>query len=324
MNYLFITIMHNLKTDFIMNKGKRLDKITRISNKFDNLNEAFTSKLMQYTLGSHSIDEFKGNDFNTVYYYKTGQFPDTITSKNIDQYGTACTFYLLREAQNFSLDLWFVKDNNIYVRDGFLVAYSKSIPDGSTFKASLTETFKKANGELNSPTIFSDLEISEAIKNFASYDLSNLSLDNLGGKMPDFKHFYKNSKSPRMLKAHYFLLSARQNAAVPMKILFYCTALECLFNTSVSEISYQISERVALLLGESPEQRLEIFNIVKTGYRYRSSVVHGSDLKGDETNASKISNSLDFILRQLLNQNHSIFDEKSTTIDEYFLNKALY
>ena len=310
-----------------MRRGRKLDRITRITNQVDALHEVFSSELFEHTIGTHSIDEFRGNNFNSVYYYKVGMLPDLITPQNIDEYGVAYTFYFLREAQKFSMDLWFIKDNNIYIRDGFLLTYSEKIQDGSTFKASLTETFKKATGMSNSPTLFSNSEISEAIKGFNSYDLSNFSVDNSGGKVPDFSHFYTQSKSQansqRIIKAYYFVLTARQNAAVPMKILSYCTALECLFNTSVSEISYQISERVALLLGKNKEDRLEIFHTVKNGYKYRSLVVHGSNLKGDELKASKVSNELDSILRQLLNENYSIFSESPTFINEFFLNDVL-
>lgn len=60
----------------------------------------------------------------------------------------------------------------------------------------------------------------------------------MGMKYPDFSHFYKNSNAQRMKKAQYFLAGARMNAAIPMKIVSYCTALECLFSTAKTEINH--------------------------------------------------------------------------------------
>jgi hypothetical protein len=56
------------------------------------------------------------------------------------------------------------------------------------------------------------------------------------------------------------------------------TILEALLSTGSAEISHQISERVAVLIGQSPSERLEIYRKIKKLYDLRSRITHG-DLK---------------------------------------------
>lgn len=53
-------------------------------------------------------------------------------------FGTSLTFAFLRQIQALTNDFWTLRDNSIYVRDGFLFVYDKAIEDGVTFKASLS------------------------------------------------------------------------------------------------------------------------------------------------------------------------------------------
>ena len=61
-----------------------------------------------------------------------------------------------------------------------------------------------------------------------------------------------------------------------MKIANYCSALESLLITSPTELTYRLSQRVAWLLGETAEERYELFQQLKDAYDFRSKVVHGS------------------------------------------------
>jgi len=51
--------------------------------------------------------------------------------------------------------------------------------------------------------------------------------------------------------------------------------LECLLSTSRNEITHKLSERAAILLGKTPENRIEIYNDFKKIYSQRSKIVHG-------------------------------------------------
>ena len=53
------------------------------------------------------------------------------------------------------------------------------------------------------------------------------------------------------------------------------TILETLLSTGTTEISHQISERVAVLTGDTPKQRLETYYKTKELYNLRSRITHG-------------------------------------------------
>ncbi|MFE4571020.1 hypothetical protein [Paenibacillus chitinolyticus] len=314
MNYFFITIMHNMNLDIKLNKGIELAGGTRISNGPEVRIEILDNLLLRSTAGVHSINEF----YDTVYYYKKGNFPYINTHDEMDVQGSMFTFYFLREAQGFLTDLWQVKDNGIYIRDGFLIAYDNQIEDGRTFKASLTETFSTSSGTRDLIT-FSKNEIQKAVQTFEPFILEELSEENFGGKNPSFNHFYKNKGPQRMHKANYFTLAARNNIAPPMKILMYCTALECLFSTAKTEINHRIAERVAFMLGRSVEEKKDLFTFIKKAYDLRSTIVHGSSLKGNEEYIAQISIRLDEILRQFLLGSHDVFTKSDSEIDDFFV-----
>lgn len=228
-------------------------------------------------------------------------------------------FYFLRETEQLLYHLWEIKDNGIYVRDGFLFVYEGNIKEGWTYKASLTTIYSDASCSKNNSR-FSKDEVNLAIKNFIPYSLNEITEDNFGGKYVDSDHFFKNSNYTRMDRALYFTCAARGNSTLSMKIVSYCTALECLFTTSNSEVNHRIAERVAVLLGTSESEKKEVYSLIKKAYDYRSKIVHGSYIKGKEEDLVSVSTSLDDILRKLLLSKHDVFSKRDVEIDEFFLN----
>jgi len=53
------------------------------------------------------------------------------------------------------------------------------------------------------------------------------------------------------------------------------TILETLLSTGTAEIAHQISERVAILIGHSPDERLKVYRKMKELYGLRSRITHG-------------------------------------------------
>lgn len=258
MKYMFLTILHNLKIESILNKGINIYSGTRISNGNGVLQRTIFSNLLRSTAGVHSTDEF----INKVYYYKIGEFTDVVTKEEMDTRGSMTTFHFLREAEQFVHSLWMTKDNNVYIRDGFLIVYEDDLEQGFTYKASLTTIYSASSGsELESS--FSKEEVIDAISYFTPFTLEEMKAENFGGKYLTNNHFYKSSQQTRFDRALYFVAAARAAGAPPMKIVSYCTALECLFTTDKSEVVHKIAERTATLLGNSGENKREIFNFVK-------------------------------------------------------------
>lgn len=271
------------------------------------------------TAGVHSVDEFDG----TVYFYIDGEFDDITTQEEMDEVGVKYTFFFLRQAQQIAAKLWCLKDNNIYVRDGFLINFNNHFEDGTTFKASLSEVFTYSTGKREGEegyhlnTLYSDKEIAEALYDFSPYKWEEIEKD--GGKYPTADHFFKNSGIERIDRAFYFTMNARRNAVLPMKIISYCTALESLFTTGKSEVNHKIAERVAVLLGTNAEDKMKLYQLVKRAYDVRSTVIHGSSLKGKNEHLIEISQGLDAVLRLLINGKHEIFSKKDKEIDGFFV-----
>ncbi|WP_193065401.1 HEPN domain-containing protein [Oceanobacillus oncorhynchi] len=314
MKFRFITILHNMKLDTIKNRGSKIFTGARISNGAQILDETLETDIMHYTLGSYSKSEF--ND--VVYFYMDGELKDIHSVSQMNEIGMQYTFFLLREAQFFTHALWEVKDNNVYVRDGFLLTYTQNFEDGVVYKASLSEVFTYSTGD-QKESLFSESELLSAIQNFVPSEFDNFAEENFGGKLPDSKHLFKSGGSNRINRAEYFTVGARNCSIIPTKIVFYCTALECLFTIGSSEINHKIAERVALMLGTSEESKKNLFKFIKNAYDYRSKLIHGQHLKGNESNLVAISQRLDEILRELLRDKHEIFYQDDQKMETHFI-----
>lgn len=302
----------NLNT--IKNKGTEIFPGARISNGSRILSETLETNLLRGTLGVHSTNEFK----NKVYFYIDGEFKDINSKEQMDKIGVIYTFLFLRQVQYFTLQLWKIKDNNVYVRDGFLLAYKKNYEDGCTYKASLSEIFSYSTCE-QKESIFTDYEILTAVCDFIPPTLKDYGEASLGGKLTNSDHFLKIKGTNRIKRAYYFIGAARNSSILPMKIVSYCTALECLFTIGTSEINHKIAERVAIMLGTSEESKKDLFRLIKEAYNYRSSLVHGQYLKTTEGKLADISKGLDNVLRDLITTNHNIFLKNDNEMEDYFL-----
>lgn len=79
----------------------------------------------------------------------------------------------------------------------------------------------------------------------------------------------------RMAAALAHLLDAICCNSITLTYLSLIFALEALVNSSKNEITHQICERVAILCGNTKEEKTEIFLRVKKLYNTRSTLVHG-------------------------------------------------
>lgn len=313
MKYFFITILHGLELEHKKNKGIKLHNNARVSNGKEILKEVFDNDLSKSTLGSHSIDEFDG----TTYCYLRGEDENIKTFEDANNFSNENQFGFLRYAQHLTYNLWLKKDHSIYVRDGFLFVYNDEISDGWTYKASVSAVISRANGEVKGNTIFSDDDIKDASD--ASLFIMNSYKDTEDkGKMPTSNILYKDYSSSRFTRAYYFVLNARGTSIAPMKIVFYCNALEALFTTDNSEVVHKISERAALLMGQNSKERKEIFKDIKHAYNIRSKIVHGESVKSKDVGG--VCEQLDIYLRVIFNEYEDTFDKSDNELNEFYKN----
>lgn len=316
MKYRFIAVVHFLTLDkpnciipllsgMLSNKSSLLKGIL-----------SYKSRLALGTMGVHSIDEFRDKSF----YLVNGEFDASKTQEKVNSFGTMMAFGLLRQIQSLTNDLWSIRDNSVYVRDGFLFVYENDFDDGVSFKASLSTINSKASG-LIEDVIFSKGEIEGIADNMLVIPLDEMCSGANYRNATQFQYF-KSAKMGRKAIAELYVFHARASASLPMKVLMYITAMEALVSTSTAELSHQVAERVAVLLGNDASASIAIYNDIKKGYGYRSKTAHGEALNGTEQDVVALLERLDDYLRQLLRLDVP-YNFESGQINEFFLDKLL-
>jgi hypothetical protein len=141
--------------------------------------------------------------------------------------------------------------------------------------------------------------------------------------IPVRDRYYMYSKLSR---AYLLVTQARLAQYIPIKLTFYVIALECLFSSDdKSEVNHKVSERVSHFIGNSPEERVELFKKVKKLYDLRSKFVHGQSIKSAIKDLSILSIEIDEILRRIFRKlidNKEIADiflGNQNILDEYYL-----
>ena len=316
MKYRFITIIHYLK----LNKPDCRIPLASgmISNKTDVLKDVLSYKnsLSLNTLGMFSIDEFQDNTFYVV----DGDLGN-VTKEEVDAYGTALAYAFLRQIQWLTNEFWTLRDNSIYLRDSFLFVYDKDIERVFTYKADLSMINSKASAKIE-PTVYSKEEILELAK-----DMHLISVEEVragGANYRDVTQFqyFKSGKIGRKMMAWVYVFHARGINALTIKVLMYITAMEALVSTSTAELSHQVAERVAILIGANVVERQTIYHDIKKGYNVRSKAAHGEPLKGTEQEVSDLLVILDDYLRRLMKL-ESPYNFDDNKLNEFFIKKLM-
>lgn len=316
MKYKFIAAIHYMELE---NENTLIPLASGyISNRKPIIEDIMYNELSLTTLGLHSIDEIREAP---SFYIVDGDWGDNLLPPEIDTIGTSLCFALLRQIQHMVGKLWRLKDNSIYVRDGFLYSYTDNIADGCTFKASVSAINTFSNGEQKIIKISNSdlLAYGKEMDIFPIGDVINHRQDYR--TVTQLQHYKKSSLCRKDL-AEVYVNMARMEGSIPMKILLYCSAMEALVANSTTELSHRVAERIAILIGNSQEERCEIYSNVKNGYDTRSKVAHGDFLKKDEIMIQQYSMILDNYLRQLL-QLEEPYNMDSREIDAFYLNKLM-
>lgn len=243
MKYRFITIIHYLK----LNKPDCRIPLASgmISNKTDVLKDVLSYKnlLSLNTLGMFSIDEFEDKTFYVV----DGDLGN-VTKEDVDVFGTSLAYAYLRQIQWLTNEFWTLRDNSIYLRDSFLFVYEKDIEKGFTYKADLSMINSKASAKIE-PTIYSKEEIEELAKDMHLILVEEVRSGGVNYRDVTQFQYFKSGKIGRKMMAWVYVFHARGINALTIKVLMYITAMEALVSTSTAELSHQVAERVAILIG---------------------------------------------------------------------------
>lgn len=126
----------------------------------------------------------------------------------------------------------------------------------------------------------------------------------------------------RLERAILFLSKARMESHILPKISAYCSVLECLFSTEQTDITYKISQRVALYVGNDYDERLYLKKLIGTAYNIRSRYIHGNKISVDDLKekgnfrkdkllktSTEIDNVLRIVLTKIITEDHEVFND---------------
>ncbi|WP_340833053.1 hypothetical protein [Polaribacter sejongensis] len=136
----------------------------------------------------------------------------------------------------------------------------------------------------------------------------------------------------RVQRAFLFIQSARCADDIGIKVAELCTAFECLFSVSTSELKHRLSEIISITIGKDKTEKLIIYKHIQKAYDLRSAVVHGDSIpsrysKMEFQLLKETVNNCDNYLRLVFNkfisdeELFSVFTENSKDeLQSYFLN----
>ncbi|MDN3658938.1 HEPN domain-containing protein [Ferruginibacter paludis] len=224
--------------------------------------------------------------------------------------------------------LWFVKDTSANVMSTF--SYAPELHEENLFQLSTTNHFTNATGDY-ADTVFDRLDfiyagevfkiISKLTEDSVQTDLHSAQPTKHGIQPSKFNHTLYNTTN-RIQRALSFLVLARSQSFLPLKISFYTAMLECLFTTDSSEVSHKTAERTAFYF-DWPD-RYEVYEIIKLAYGLRSKFFHGQILENKVATLEKqkdLSVKLDDIIRKVLIS--ILFNNSAVFADDDRLNAFL-
>lgn len=92
-----------------------------------------------------------------------------------------------------------------------------------------------------------------------------------------------NTKMSRLRPALFYFQAGIHQRLDIRRLVDFCIVLESLFNTSPIEVAHQVRTRTAWFLGNTKEERLKFFELIRNVYNARSSLIHGKNLPGKLT-----------------------------------------
>ena len=193
--------------------------------------------------------------------------------------------------------LWLIKDHSAYTELGFIqIPHGNQIVVHSNF---LGSSITNAAGQ-RSTTAFS-VEEMKRTTDFVVKTLPLLKYDFRMKQNPSTSTLGSQRGARRVSRAIYFTSVARGASDLGMKVVNYCTVLETLFSTDASELTHKVSQRVAVFMGGTVDEKLAIYQLVNKSYGIRSKVVHGDSIADDAIDkVESLSVELDGLVRTIL------------------------
>lgn len=281
---LFFTGVDQIKLPRILGKGERFSERFYITGDKDWIAKIVSPLKAHIGLAEYS---YLANECQILVHSE-----QEIQYESLKELDDAMKSYLIGELmqiQEFLQRLWIIQDN-------------AGLQDRGWLSANLGGNHIVHNNVWN--VRHSNADGSYDVKEFTRDQIKTARLS----AIYNAKHSYEGgiptplvNKTIRIERFLYFMQIARASPDVAMKIVHYCSGLESLVSSSSTELTHQIAERVACLLEDPGNGRLDCFGKIKKAYALRSRAVHGGNFKSsriDEIKATSIY--LDNVCRRLI------------------------
>ncbi|MGE6377048.1 hypothetical protein [Peribacillus muralis] len=287
--YNFVAATYNLKLDRVTNRGIRLFNDLRLSSA-----ESIQGIIDEQLKDIMGILEYE-QLLKGPYYYAIGK-GSSERDLHLNENALLFLDYFLTEIQIINNLLWLVKDHSINTETAYIkVESGGEITLHSNHRPA---TFFNAKGkrdvtEFTTKELKYAISLKEKLFEEESFDSSHKSYTSSENVI----------KASRIDRTFYFLQTARAEGFLPLRISNFVTILETLLSTTKGDVTHKLRERMAWLLGESFENRLEIYKLIGNVYSVRSNCVHGSSMpKGFRTNEKleELSISFEQLVRRLI------------------------
>ena len=160
MKFCFVAPIFYLNIDSKINNGLKLDNMN-ISNTDFFLKKSVLKKPFTTILGDYLIYDFYDTRYGDepiisphFYFERTLKGVSRVDeSKELEGFGTNFVTLFLIECQKYLESLWYLRDNAIYIRDGFVKFYDDGVSEEQRiFRYSLKEIYFDAQSERKSVT----------------------------------------------------------------------------------------------------------------------------------------------------------------------------
>lgn len=221
----------------------------------------------------------------------------------------------LRSSHSILFSLWMTRDCSVNCDTGYAIG----LDNEALHSNSLNLDYSFSNGKNSLLTIdLSELESACALADVAFKGLKEQNTPS---------HTTLQKKTGRINISTYHLQMARSANDLAIKVSTYCSFFESLFSTTTTELSHQLSERIAFFLTNTPHERLDIFKKTKKAYGIRSKAVHGDIIQEkDLKDLVATSQHCDSIARKIYynlltsKETHKLFEGTNETIDNHMRN----
>lgn len=290
----------------------------RIVIPLENINLDVGTEIAGFTvLAGNSFLQFRGSEVLVLQYGKElaedierqfilfyeGSPEDNPLIKNLSDL-TSISDNVSNYFHSFFSLLWLIKDNSVYTPSVFV----HELTDGKLYSSRIYNITTNRRCECSGIDFYKD-EMLTAIQNVEiaerylnkdiGEDFTTPIFDN--GIQPSpagYMHYNFN----RLVRAYDFLHFARTQIEPVTKITFYVTAYECLFTSSSSEMTHQVSERASLYVGGTRRVKQSNYNLLKEAYSIRSRYIHGDTINRGREYFLGILDPLDELTRKVFNK----------------------